>query len=161
VVSSTPRPHFTPGKDPVPILQEAGWAPGPVWRGEENLVPTGIRSPDRPARSQTLYRPSYPANIYIYIYIHIYKKIKQSQYRSGVAETVLRKLRFPDFVTTAQDCGRFSASRSVRLYPQEILLVLISVRGGVDPRAIVRSEGIYLKKKCSDTSWNRTSNLPI
>ena len=28
VVSSTPRPHFTPGKDPVPILQEAGWAPG-------------------------------------------------------------------------------------------------------------------------------------
>jgi len=33
VVSSTPRPHFTPGKDPVPILQEAGWAPGPVWTG--------------------------------------------------------------------------------------------------------------------------------
>jgi len=44
VVSSTPRPHFTPGKDPVPILQEAGWAPGPVWTGAENLVPTGIRS---------------------------------------------------------------------------------------------------------------------
>ena len=31
VVSTTPRPHFTPGKDPVPILQEAGWASGPVW----------------------------------------------------------------------------------------------------------------------------------
>ena len=29
VVSSTLRPHFTPGKDPVPIVQEAGWAPGP------------------------------------------------------------------------------------------------------------------------------------
>ena len=27
-VSITPRPHFTPGKDPVPIVQEAGWAPG-------------------------------------------------------------------------------------------------------------------------------------
>jgi len=25
VVSSTPWPHFIPGKDPVPILQEAGW----------------------------------------------------------------------------------------------------------------------------------------
>jgi len=25
-------------------LQEAGWAPGPVWTGAENLVPTGIRS---------------------------------------------------------------------------------------------------------------------
>jgi len=31
VVSSTPRPLFTPGKDPVPIVQEAGWAAGPVW----------------------------------------------------------------------------------------------------------------------------------
>jgi len=43
VISSTPRPHFTPRKDPVPILQEAGWAPGSVgW--VENLVPTGFRS---------------------------------------------------------------------------------------------------------------------
>jgi len=33
VVSSTPRLHFTPGKDPVPILQEAGCASGPVWTG--------------------------------------------------------------------------------------------------------------------------------
>jgi len=33
VVSSTTRPHFTPGKDPVHILQEAGWASGPVWTG--------------------------------------------------------------------------------------------------------------------------------
>jgi len=32
VVSSTPRPHFTPGKTPVPILREAGLAPGPVWK---------------------------------------------------------------------------------------------------------------------------------
>jgi len=31
VVSSTLRPHFTPGKEPVPILEEAWEAPGPVW----------------------------------------------------------------------------------------------------------------------------------
>ena len=53
---STPHPgRFTPGKDPVPILQEAGWAPGPVWTGAENLASTGIRSPDRPTRSESLY----------------------------------------------------------------------------------------------------------
>ena len=38
-VSVTPRPLFTPGKDPAPIVQEAGWAPGPVWTGAENLAP--------------------------------------------------------------------------------------------------------------------------
>ena len=27
------------GKDPVLIVQEAGWAPGPVWTGAENLAP--------------------------------------------------------------------------------------------------------------------------
>jgi hypothetical protein len=55
---SAPRPgRFTPGKDPVPIVQEAGWAPGPVWTCAKNLAPTGIRSPDRPSRSQSLYRP--------------------------------------------------------------------------------------------------------
>jgi hypothetical protein len=62
-VSVTPRPLFTPRKDPVPIAQEAGWAPGPVWTGAENLAHTGIRSPDGPARSQSLYRLSYPAHM--------------------------------------------------------------------------------------------------
>ena len=56
-----PRPgHFTPGRDPAPTVQEAGWAPGPVWTGMENLAPTGIGPPDRSARSESLYRLSYP-----------------------------------------------------------------------------------------------------
>ena len=57
---STPSSgRFTLGKEPVPIVQEAGWAPGPVWTGAENLASTGIRSPDRPALVESLYRLSY------------------------------------------------------------------------------------------------------
>ena len=87
VVSSTPRPHFTPGKTRYPFYRRLGSGP----EGS-------------------------------------------------------RKLRFPDYMTTAQDGGRLSALCTVRLYPQEILLVLVSVRGWVDPRAIVWPEGICQKK---------------
>jgi len=58
--------------------------------------------------------------------LHIIK-VKQSHYRSEVAQTVLRKLRFLDFVTTAQNDGKLSALHTGRLYLQEILLLLISV----------------------------------
>jgi hypothetical protein len=41
VVSTTPLPLY-PRKDPKPIVQEAGWAPGPVWTCAKNLAPAGI-----------------------------------------------------------------------------------------------------------------------
>jgi hypothetical protein len=66
---SAPRPgRFTSGKDSVPIVQGAEWAPGPVWTCAKNLAPTGTRSPERPARSQSLYRLSYPAHKHLYIF---------------------------------------------------------------------------------------------
>jgi len=65
-VSVTPRLLFTPRKDPVPIVQEAGWAPG-----AENLAPTWIRSLDRPACSQSLYRLSYPAHVFWHTLLNI------------------------------------------------------------------------------------------
>ena len=56
--------RFTRRKDPVPVVQEAGWASGPVWTGAENLAPTpGFRSPDRSARSESLYRLNWKYNI--------------------------------------------------------------------------------------------------
>jgi hypothetical protein len=47
-------------RDPIPIQQETGWAPGPVWTDAEKLALTGLRSTDRPARSEWLYRLRYP-----------------------------------------------------------------------------------------------------
>jgi len=40
--SVSPRPLFTPEKDPVPIVQEAGWAPGPVWTARKISPPPGF-----------------------------------------------------------------------------------------------------------------------
>ena len=79
VVSNTPWPHSTPGKDPVPIVQEAGWAPGPVWTGGKSHHHRDS-IPDRPAHSQSLYRLSYPAyvcelklsDIYIYVCVCVH-----------------------------------------------------------------------------------------
>ena len=66
VVSSTPQPYLTLGKDQVPILQEAGWAPGLVWTGKKSC-PQWDSILDCPARSQLLYWLSYPAHNGIYI----------------------------------------------------------------------------------------------
>jgi hypothetical protein len=51
VVNATPWPLY-PWKDPVPIVEEAEWAPVLVWMGAENLAPTGIRSMDHPVHSK-------------------------------------------------------------------------------------------------------------
>ena len=73
---STPRPvRFTPWKDPVPIVQEAGQAQRSVWTGAENLVPQrnsipGTSSPQGVAIPTELDRP-------ILMKCHIaFKKVK-------------------------------------------------------------------------------------
>jgi len=52
-----------PVKDPIPIVQEAGWATGPVWMGGKSR-PYRDSISDRPARSHSLYQLSYPVNTY-------------------------------------------------------------------------------------------------
>jgi len=72
VVSSTPRPHFTPGKEPVPIVHEAGWAPGPVWTGGKSR-PHRDSIPDRPTRSQL----GYPAHTSLQYLIKLQTKVQK------------------------------------------------------------------------------------
>ena len=61
-------PLYPRERYPVPIVQEDGWIPGPVWTGAENLA-TGIRSPDRPARTVSLYRLRYPGPLPRILYL--------------------------------------------------------------------------------------------
>jgi len=65
-----PRTYFTPGKDPVPILQEAGWAPEPVWTGGKSR-PHRDSITDLQPVAQSLYRLSCPAHNYYHIAIII------------------------------------------------------------------------------------------
>jgi len=65
-VGSTPRPHFTPGKDPVPILQEVGWAPGPIWTGGKSH-PHRDSIPNRPARCSVDIPTELPGPLYFII----------------------------------------------------------------------------------------------
>jgi hypothetical protein len=54
VVNATFRPLYDRERDPLKIVQEDGWAPEAVRMDTENLTFTGIRFPDRPARSHAV-----------------------------------------------------------------------------------------------------------
>ena len=60
-LAARPGRTLPPGKDPVPILQETGLAPEPVWIGGQSRHHRDS-IPDRPARRQSLYRLNYPAH---------------------------------------------------------------------------------------------------
>jgi len=64
-VSPTPWPPLPPGKDPVPILQEAGWASRPVWTGGISR-PHRDSIPDRPARSSVAIPTELPMPLFLH-----------------------------------------------------------------------------------------------
>ena len=94
---------FTPGKDVLLIVQEAGW----IWKGAENLAPTGIPSPDRLAHSGSIYRSSYRGQLWrlrpnhYLLLLHLTKLFKCSYYialnnglEMAVKTVSLRKLNY-------------------------------------------------------------------
>ena len=76
VVSSTPRPHFTLGKDPVTHFT-GGWVGPRAGLDGRKSRPHRDAILDRPASSQSLYRLSYPA-------FHLHKQTKNLQTLSVV-----------------------------------------------------------------------------
>jgi hypothetical protein len=73
VVNATRRPLYPRERSGPHCVQTfPGWTPGQVWTDAEILASTGIRFPDRLARSESLYRLSYPGPHSIYINIYIY-----------------------------------------------------------------------------------------
>ena len=59
--ASRPGRSLLPGKTRYPLFRRLG-GPEPVLTGAENLALSGIQSPDRPARSQSLYRLGDPVH---------------------------------------------------------------------------------------------------
>ena len=70
--AARPRPRFTHGKDPVPILQEAGWAPGLVWTEGESR-PHWDSIPDCPAHSSVAIPTELPGQHFKSVYIRRWK----------------------------------------------------------------------------------------
>jgi hypothetical protein len=93
VVNATSQLLYCQERDPVPIVQEAGWVPGPVWTSAEKITPSKIPSPDCPAHSELLYQLRYLCYLVhstnfealqsapstsILLVLHVYCKIRQN-----------------------------------------------------------------------------------
>jgi hypothetical protein len=72
---------------------------------EKSRPPTGIRSPDRPARSQSLYRLSYPGPFYMLIEkLIFYKSPLAVSYRVRSESRFALRLRYVYFGCQYRSC---------------------------------------------------------
>jgi hypothetical protein len=154
----TPRPYFTPGKDPAPIVQEAGWAPGPVWTGAENIALTGIGYPELPARSQSLYRLSCSAHLLNlrqnkFERAVIFSDSKAAILSAGSTETVIS--------TEARDCQ--VPIRHLKAKHEQIVLQWIpghcQIAGNEHADALDKKGAKITQKHIRETSYHYWTTL--
>ena len=101
-------------KEPVPIVQKAGWAPGLPGRGAKNLAPHNrIRSPDHPVRSESLYRLSYPGLIILTDFYCCWILLQQLNRATSylISEAILLKPSLRDPLRCMQE-WRYSSTHS-------------------------------------------------
>jgi hypothetical protein len=89
------QPHSTPGKTRYPLYRRLGGPQGRSGWVRKNLAPTGFRSPDRPARSQSLYRLNYRAHIFIYLIINAFGQATDTEWIDKVHKYTLYWLALP------------------------------------------------------------------
>jgi hypothetical protein len=73
--------------------------------------------------------PTFGTYTSCYRVLNEYIRGKAVPLEAWIGPEVSRKLMFPDYVTTAQDGGKVVSVTHRPPLPQEMLLVLISVRG--------------------------------
>jgi hypothetical protein len=86
VDKETPRPVYTQEGYPLPVVQAAQWASGPVWTCTENLAPAGVGTSDRPARSASIYQLRCPGRLLTHKHECYCVRLKDTRFiiRSGV-----------------------------------------------------------------------------
>jgi len=125
VVNATPRPLYHRERSGNHCTsEEAGWAPGPVWTGEENLAPTGIRSTVRPRVCPISPPICRLCSDYNRVLRKIFRPKRDGERGQGVAETTWGTLWFeflskfnPGFQIKKEmggPCGRFRRGQSWR-----------------------------------------------
>ena len=102
---ATPRPGCLMSRKETVTHYKGGWgASRPVWTGAENLSPTGIRTPDRPARSESLYRLRYPGPLWKHVHNQNTKNLRRTCLEQQVnrrgALCLWEKIKSNDWTTT-------------------------------------------------------------